>query len=119
MTMRKEELIYNIKKYVYQLIDDVMPEKGLLGKIENRTAKYWVEQNQWRLDDILSVFTNKDGCIDGHQLVDMYKDVLFENGELRISLVDLVGDNYKSLMPDKIILFREDDLFKLVGVDKT
>ena len=118
MTMKKEELEYNIKKYVYQLIDDVMPENSLLGKIENRTAKYWVEQNQWRLDDILSVFTNKDGCIDGHQIIEMYKDVLFENGELRISLTDLVGDNYKSLMPDKIILFKEDDLYKLVGLNK-
>ena len=116
--MKKEELEYNIKKYVYQLIDDVMPENGLLGKIENRTAKYWVEQNQWRLDDILSVFMNKDGCIDGHQIIEMYKDVLFENGELRISLTDLVGDNYKSLMPDKIILFKEDDLYKLVGLNK-
>ena len=33
--MRKEELQYNITKYIYQLIDDVMPEKGILGKIEN------------------------------------------------------------------------------------
>lgn len=118
MTMKKEELEYNIKKYVYQLIDDVMPENGLLGKIENRTAKYWVEQNQWRLDDILSVFMDKDGCIDGHQIIEMYKDVLFENGELRVSLTNLVGDNYKSLMPNKIILFKEDDLYKLVGLNK-
>lgn len=116
--MRKEELEYNIKKYVYRLIDDIMPEKGLLSKIENRTAKYWVDQNQWRLDDILSVFMDKDGCIDERHLVDYYRDALFEDGEIRISLSDLVGEKYKSMLPDKLILFREDDLSKLVGLNK-
>ena len=52
--MKKEEIEYNIKKYVYKLIDDMIPEDSILGKIENRTAKYWVQQNQWRLDKILS-----------------------------------------------------------------
>lgn len=116
--MKKEELEYNIKKYVMQLIDDVLPEKGLIGKIENRTAKYWVEQNQWRLDDILSVFMDKDECIDGEQLINMYKDILFENGELRLSLADIIGEKYKSILPDKLIIFNEDDLYKLIGIKK-
>lgn len=116
--MRKEELQYNITKYVYQLIDDVMPENGLLGKIENRTAKYWVDQNQWRLDDILKVFMDRDECIDGHHLVNQYKDVLFTNGELRLSLLDLIGNNFRGLIPDKTILFKEEDLYRLVGIEK-
>lgn len=114
--MKKDALEYNIKKYVYQLIDDIMPDKGFLGKIENRTAKYWVEQNQWRLDDILSVFMDKDECIDENHLIDYYKDVLFENGELRLSLTDLVGDRYKNMIPNKVVLFKEDDLYRLLGM---
>lgn len=116
--MRKEELQYNITKYVYQLIDEIMPERGILGKIENRTAKYWVDQNQWRLDDMLTVFMDRDGCIDGHHLAEYYKDALFENGELRLSLSELTGNRFKGIIPDKIVLFKEDDLYRLVGIDK-
>lgn len=115
--MRKEELEYNIKNYVMDLIDDIMPANGLLGKMQNRTAKYWVEQNQWRLDDILSVFTDKEESIDTEGLVRQYEDILFEDGEFRLCLKDLVGDKYSNLLPNKIVLFNREDLYKLVGLD--
>jgi hypothetical protein len=114
--MRKEELEYSIKQYVLQLINDVLPENGILGKLSNRTAKYWVEQNQWRLDEILSVFTDKDDCIDTKKLAEMYEDVLFENGELRLSLKEIAPDSIKAMLPDKTMVFKRDDLYRLLGV---
>ena len=114
--MRKEELKYSITQYVHQLINDVLPESGILGKLSNRTAKYWVEQNQWRLDDILSVFTDKDECIDTKRLAEMYEDALFENGELRLSLKEIVPNSFKDMLPDKIMIFKRDDLYKLLGI---
>ena len=116
--MRKEELEYSIKQYVNQLINDVLPESGILSKLGNRTAKYWVEQNQWRLDEILSVFTNKDGCIDTEKLAEMYEDVLFENGEFRLSLKEIAPDAVKAMLPDKIMIFKKEDLHKLLGLNK-
>lgn len=116
--MRKEELKYSITQYVHQLINDVLPESGILSKIGNVTAKYWVEQNQWRLDEILSVFTDKDGCIDTEKLAEMYEDVLFENGELRLSLKEIAPDGVKAMLPDKIMIFKKDDLHKLLGVNR-
>ena len=114
--MRKEELKYSITQYVHQLINDVLPESGILGKLSNRTAKYWVEQNQWRLDEILSVFTDKDECIDTKRLAEMYEDALFENGELRLSLKEIVPNSFKDMLPDKIMIFKRDDLYKLLGI---
>ena len=116
--MRKEELEYSIKKFVHQLIDDVFPESGILNKLSNKTAKYWVEQNQWRLDEILSVFTDKDECIDTEKLAEMYEDVLFENGELRLALKEIAPDNLKAMLPDKIMIFKRDDLHNLLGMNK-
>ena len=116
--MRKEELKYSIKQYVLQLINDVLPESGILGKLSNITAKYWVEQNQWRLDEILSVFTDKDGCIDTEKLAEMYEDVLFENGELRLSLKEIAPDAIQAMLPDKIMIFKRDDLYKILGINK-
>jgi hypothetical protein len=116
--MRKEELEYSIKQYVNQLINDVLPETGILGKLGNRTAKYWVEQNQWRLDEILSVFTDKDGCIDTEKLADMYEDVLFENDELRLPLREIAPESVKAMLPDKIMIFKRNDLHKLLGLNR-
>jgi hypothetical protein len=116
--MKKEELKYSIKQYVNQLINDVLPESGLLSKLGNRTAKYWVEQNQWRLDEILSVFIDKDECIDTEKLAAMYEDVLFENGELRLSLKEIAPESVKTMLPDKIVIFKKDDLHKLLGLNK-
>ena len=114
--MRKEELKHSIIQYVHQLINDVLPESGLISKLGNRTAKYWVEQNQWRLDEIISVFTNKDECIDTKKLAEMYEDVLFENGELRLSLKEIAPDSVKAMLPDKIMIFKKDDLHALLGI---
>jgi hypothetical protein len=116
--MRKEELKYSITQYVNQLINDVLPESGILGKLSNRTAKYWVEQNQWRLDEILSVFTDKDECIDTEKLAEMYEDALFENGELRLSLKEIAPESVKAMLPDKIMIFKKDDLHKLLGLNR-
>ena len=119
MNLKKEELEHSIKQYVNQLIDDVFPEYSILGKLSNRTAKYWIEQNQWRLDEILSVFTNKDECIDTEKLAEMYEDVLFENGELRLSLKEIAPNGIKAMLPDKIMIFKREDLHKLLGINKT
>ena len=116
--MRKEELKYSIVQYVHQLINDVLPESGILGKLSNRTAKYWVEQNQWRLDEILSVFTDKDECIDTKKLAELYEEALFENGEFRLSLKEIAPDAVKAMLPDKIMIFKRDDLYKLLGLHK-
>jgi hypothetical protein len=116
--MRKEELKYSITQYINQLINDVLPESGILGKLSNRTAKYWVEQNQWRLDEILSVFTDKDECIDTEKLAEMYEDALFENDELRLSLKEIAPESVKAMLPDKIMIFKKDDLHKLLGLNR-
>ena len=116
--MRKEELKYSITQYVHQLINDVLPESGILSKLGNVTAKYWVEQNQWRLDEILSVFTDKDECIDIEKLAAMYEDVLFVNGELRLSLKEVAPDSVKAMLPDKTMIFKRDDLHRLLGLNR-
>ena len=97
--MRKEELEYSIKQYVLQLINEVLPESGILGKLSNRTAKYWVEQNQWRLDEILSVFTDKDDCINTEKLAEMYED---EECKEILVLADLEGGLPVKLMSEMV-----------------
>jgi hypothetical protein len=48
----------------------------------------------------------------------MYEDVLFENGELRLSLKEIAPDAVKAMLPDKIMIFKKDDLYKILGINK-
>jgi hypothetical protein len=48
----------------------------------------------------------------------MYEDVLFENGELRLSLKEIAPDGVKAMLPDKVMIFKQDDLYKLLGIHK-
>ena len=48
----------------------------------------------------------------------MYEDVLFENGELRLSLKEIASDAVKAMLPDKIMIFKRDDLHKILGLNK-
>ena len=48
----------------------------------------------------------------------MYEDVLFENGELRLSLKEIAPDAVKAMLPDKTMIFKKEDLHKLLGLNK-
>jgi hypothetical protein len=48
----------------------------------------------------------------------MYEDVLFENGELRLSLKEIAPEGVKAMLPDKIMIFKKDDLHKLLGLNR-
>ena len=55
-------------------------------------------------------------CIDTERLAELYKEALFENGELRLSLKEIVPNGFKDMLPDKIVIFKRDDLYKLLGI---
>lgn len=114
--MKKEELELHIRNYVYDLVDNIMPCDGFFGRMKNATAKYWVDQNQWRLDEILSVFVDEHDCIDEHDLMRHYENILFENGDFRMSLREIVPEHYKEMIPDTTIVFHKEDLYRLLGI---
>ena len=57
-------------------------------------------------------------CIDTEKLAEMYEEVLFENGELRLSLKEIAPDAVKAMLPDKTMVFKRDDLHKLLGLHR-
>lgn len=116
--MKKEEFEYRITNCVCELIDDIIPGETFLGKVKNATAKYWVEQNMWRLDEIVSTFTDRNNDIDETNLVKTYENVLFEEGELRVVIKDIVPEKFQNILPDKVILFKKEDLYKLLGLER-
>ena len=56
--------------------------------------------------------------IDKEQFCSSFNRLLFENGELRLSLKEIAPSSIKDMLPDKIMIFKKDDLYKLLGLNK-
>ena len=117
--MKIDELKLRINNFAGELIDMYFPPTDFFGKMKNATMKLWVDQNMWKLNGILDQFKDQNGEINVQCIKTHYENILFENGELRLNINEMIPDNLetiKSLLPNKIILLHKDDLYKLLGL---
>lgn len=115
--MKVDEIKFRVKSFLLNTIDLYLPPTNFFDKIKNTTAKFWVEQNSWKLNKILDAFSDENHEIDTEKLVSQYENVLFDqNGEMSVDVKSMIPSEYdtiKSILPDKIILFKKEDLRKL------
>ena len=81
--------------------------------MKNSTAKLWLEQNSWMLFKAIDAFGDEHHEIDIDKVLNHYESSLFENDELRIDVKSIIPQQYewiKDYLPNKIILFKKDDL---------
>lgn len=81
--------------------------------MKNSTAKLWLEQNSWGLFKAIDAFGDEHHEIDIDKVLNHYESSLFENDELRINVKSIIPQQYewiKDYLPNKIILFKKDDL---------
>lgn len=115
--MKIDEIKLKIKNFINDTLDLYFPPTNFFDKLKNATAKLWVEQNTWRLNKILEAFADEHHEIDGEKIIEMYEDVLFENGELKVNVKEIIPENMgwiNEYLPNKIILFKKEDLHKIV-----
>lgn len=115
--MRVDEIKLKVKNFALNTIDLYIPPTNFFDKIKNTTAKFWVEQNVWRLNKILDAFSDENHEIDTDKLIAQYDNVLFDqNGEMSVDIKQMIPNDYdtiKTLLPDKIILFKREDLHNI------
>ena len=114
--MKIEEIKMRMHKFVNNMIDLYMPPTNFLDKMKNATAKLWIDQNIWQIDAMLDSFGDKDHQIDVDKIMEYYEDVLFEDGDLRLDIKSMIPDDYewmKNQLPNKIILFKKEDLHNI------
>lgn len=115
--MNIDEMKLRIKKFVNNTIDLYIPPTNFFDKLKNATAKLWVEQNTWRLHKILEVFADENHEIDGDVVFEMYEGILFENGELKLNVKEMIPPNMawiNEYLPNKIIIFKREDLLEII-----
>lgn len=116
--MKTDELKLRIKTFVDELIDQYLPAGNIIETLKNTTAKYWLSQNIGKFDSILNMFADVNGEIDTAKLKEFYEPVIFQNDEFRLDVKSLIPANQellRNMLPDNIILFRREDLYRLLG----
>lgn len=115
--MKADEIKLRVHRFIEDTIDLYMPPTGFLDKIKNSTAKFWVEQNIWKLNNAIDAFKDENGEICEEKLRKCYEETLFEDGELRLDVTSILPDtmeSVKAFLPNKIIVFNKADLDKLL-----
>lgn len=116
--MKTDELKLRIKTFADELIDQYLPAGNIIETLKNTTAKYWLSQNIGKFDSILNMFADVNGEIDTAKLKEFYEPVIFQNDEFRLDVKSLIPANQellRNMLPDNIILFRREDLYRLLG----
>lgn len=114
--MKTDEIKLRIANFLENTIDLYLPLDSVSNKLLNATAKLWVSQNLYKIGDILSAFGDKNDDIDTEKVKHIYEEALFENGNFNIDIKAILPDSMgfiKQILPDKIIAFTKDDLYKI------
>ena len=114
-----QEIQLRLETYVNDIINQIFPGNDMFNKLKSTTAKYWVKQNIWRMDNILNNFVDREGLIDIEETINFYVNSMFdENGKFSINLGDLIqGTSLETLIPNKTIIFNKNDLMKLFNIN--
>mgnify|MGYP003436431685 FL=1 len=107
--MKPEVLKLKLETFSSGIIDSVIDSK-----LMNITAKFFIKQNLWRLDNIFNNFIDKNGEIDTVLLSNMIEESLFVDGRYTLELRSILPQDIKNLLPDKIIIFTKEDLEKIL-----
>lgn len=110
--MKTDEIKLRIVKFLNNTTDLYIPPTNLFDKVKNSTIKLWIEQNQWKLAKAIDMFSDEHHEIDIDDIIKHYESSLFENGELRIDIKNMIPESFqwiKDYLPNKIILFKTED----------
>lgn len=112
--MKASEFKLRLISGVEGLIDTYFGSYTITDKLLNTTLKIIIKQKSYLVDDVLSLFTDKDGCIDEHMIVDEYSKML-ENGTFILDIRDYINnDMIKNLLPDKALIIKSDDIKQMI-----
>lgn len=120
MNMKIDELKLRVAKFIDETIDMYIPPVGFFDKLKNSTIKLWAHQNMWKLNKVMDAFKDENGEICQDDIIREYEGNLFENGEFRLDLKSLIPQEYSdvaNMLPNKIVVFRREDLYHLFGAE--
>jgi hypothetical protein len=114
--MKTDEVKLRIRNFIHNTIDLYVSPTNFFDKMKNSTAKLWLDQNIYKLNKAIDAFSDENDEIDENKVLEYYEKALFENGELKLDIKSMIPSQYdwlKEYLPNKLILFKTDDLRRI------
>lgn len=112
--MKTSEFKLRLVQGINGLIDDYFGANNMADKLINSTLKIIIKQNQNKYDDIIELFADEEGEIDGQLIVDEYIKVLGNDGFI-LDIRDYIkNDMIKGLLPNKALRITKNDIIRIL-----
>lgn len=112
--MKTSELKLRAITTINSLIDTYFGSDTMVDKFVNSTLHIIVKQKSYMLDDMLAVFTDKDGNIDEELVIDEYSK-MFGDKDIVIDIRDYINNEFiKSKLPNKSLIIKSDDILDML-----
>jgi hypothetical protein len=97
-----------------RLIDDYFGDNNIKDNFINATLKLLVKQNQNKYDYILNMFADENGCIDAHNVVSTYANMIGDEG-ITFDIRNYIDNDYlRAILPNKVLIINKNDITSLL-----
>ena len=111
--MKIGEVKMRLSNSVMGLIDTYFSGNALNEKFINSTLKIILKQNLYKIDSILSLFTDQNGEINTDEIVTEYSKMIDENGIVFDLKKYIDNDLIKTIVPDKVLILKREDILNI------
>lgn len=111
--MKAGEVKMRLSNTVIRMIDVYFGGNNISDKFINSTLKIIVKQNIYKVDNILSLFSDQNGEINTSEIAREYANMIDEQGfafDLR-KYVD--NDLIKGMLPDRVLIIKREDILNM------
>jgi hypothetical protein len=113
--MKIGEVKMRLSNSIIDMINTYFGDSSMNEKFINSTLKIILKQNIYKVDGILALFADKDGDIDIINVVEEYSKMIGDQG-IVFDLKQYVDNDFaKSLIPDKVLIIKREDIAKLLS----
>lgn len=99
---------------VDELIDTYFGANTMIDKFINSTLHIMVKQKSYMIDDVLNIFTDKDGNIDEELIFNEYSK-MFGEKDIIIDIRDFIKNDFiKDMLPNKSLVIKSDDILDML-----
>lgn len=114
--MKTQELKMKLQETAEKLINTYFSDTTIIDRMTNATLKSLLKANMTKIDEILNMFTDKNGEIDAEYIIGNYAEAIGES--FQIDIKDCIKSDFiKSLLPNKILIISKDDVLNIINQD--
>lgn len=113
--MKAGEVKMRLVNSVMDMIDTYFGGANISEKFVNSTLKIILKQNIYKIDPMLELFADKNGEINTTEIVAEYANMIDENGYVFDLKQYINNDMVKSLIPDKVLVIKREDILGLLN----